>query len=407
MLAVFLVSGADVTNFLDRGNWLRYVILLFLPLVAIIAIRAGHPSTVIRRPNLSDRLLLVLFLVGMVGGTYGKLFNGVKSDLYPIFVPMIIALFYLGTRSDLTDEESYRLLKGLALVMFVYIILSAFVNSGIIPRLQAYRQYKNAQVMYLAMGVSAVLVLRRWILTIVAVLLWLYIFKQYPSGTAFLVGVTTVVTLFLTRPRRANNWRLILVGSAVALVAVLGVLNFTGARNVADAYFSLVNKKNNDNARVALWEGGIQNFQKSPIWGQAFTGEATIFVIRRGGLGQPFKAPFHSDYVLFLSLGGLIGLGLLLGWAVSTELAVYRRYRGFVISGESDKAKLLRVLLVGFNAFFCAAAFNPELTGASRTATIAAIYGLMMLVGRSSQVRPAFPSEPETRRLTRFTPVRP
>jgi O-Antigen ligase len=406
MLLVFLVSAADVTNFLDRasrGGWIRYVILLSFPMVAIVAIRGTHPSTIIRRMSASDRVLMVLFLLGLAGGVYGKVFNNVGSDVFPVFVPLIIAFLYLGTRFDVTDEEARKLLNGLVLVMFVYILLSAFVNSGLVPRLEAYRQYKNAQVMFLAMGVAAVIALKRPVASFIAIALWLFIFKSYPSATAFLVGVTTIVTLFITRPKKANNTRLILVGTVVAVVAILGILNFGSARNISDSYFNLVNKKNNDNARVALWQGGIRNFEKSPVWGQAFTGEATILVIRRGGLGQPFKAPFHSDYVLFLSLGGLLGLGLLVGWVVVTEVTVYRRYQGFVRSGEANKARLARVLLVGFNGFFCAAAFNPEFTGASRTATIAAIYGLMMLLGK-----PGPPMEAEDApapRLARFVPL--
>jgi hypothetical protein len=407
MLLVFLVSAADVTNFLDRasrGGWIRYVILLSFPIVAIIAIRGTHPSAIIRRMSASDRVLMALFLLGLAGGVYGKVFNDVGSDVFPVFVPLIIAFLYLGTRSDVTDEEARKLLNGLVVVMFVYIILSAFVNSGLVPHLEEYRQYKNAQVMFLAMGVAGVIALKRPFASLIAIALWLFIFSAYPSATAFLVGVTTIVTLFITRPKKANNTRLILVGAVVTAVALLGILNFTGARNISSTYFDLVNKKNNDNARVALWQGGIRNFEKSPVWGQAFTGEATILVVRREGLGQPFKAPFHSDYVLFLSLGGLLGLGLLLGWAVVTEVTVYRRYQGFIRSGEVNKARMARVLLVGFNSFFCAAAFNPEFTGASRTATIAAIYGLMMLLGKPAPAVEA--EEAPAPRLARFVPLR-
>jgi O-antigen ligase len=94
-----------------------------------------------------------------------------------------------------------------------------------------------------------------------------------------------------------------------------------------------------------------------------------------------FQLPFHNDYILFLVEGGLLGLSLLLAWVIATELMMLRRYRAYLELGEYSRAGLMRALLIGFNAFFIAAAFNPLFTGMSSSATIFAIYGLMSALG--------------------------
>jgi hypothetical protein len=406
-LIIFFLTTVDVTNFLDRGNVLKYVVLMGAPLVVFGMMRLSSRSTSIRRLQLSDRFLLALFLIGLAGSIYGKLFNKVADDGFPIFLPLLLALLPLAVGDDLTDEDARRLLKALALIFLGYMLINAVANSGFagLKTSSGKTQYRNAQLLYVAMGFAGAFILRKNLRRVVVVVLWAYIFKTYPSGTAAFVIVVTMGTLFITR-RNARNTSLYFALGAVVLVVGIAIANFGSAVSLSDQYFALVHKKNNDNARVALWQGGIRNFEKSPLVGQVFTGDNTILVIRRDGLGQPFKAPFHSDYVLMLSQGGLLGLGLFVGWAISTELTMYRRYRGFLRAGQADKANLLRLLLIGFNAFFASAAFNPELTGASRTASIAAVYGMMLLLGRPQRTEPAPAGAHEPRGPSMFIPAR-
>jgi hypothetical protein len=75
---------------------------------------------------------------------------------------------------------------------------------------------------------------------------------------------------------------------------------------------------------------------------------------------------------------------LLVTWIVATEIIVIRRHRMFVRAGWSSHARLLRTLLVGFNAYFIAAAFNPQFTSVTSSASIFAVYGLIMSLGAPS-----------------------
>jgi hypothetical protein len=96
---------------------------------------------------------------------------------------------------------------------------------------------------------------------------------------------------------------------------------------------------------------------------------------------QVDRVQFHNDFVLFLAEGGIVGIGLLLAWIVVTEVTIIRRHRMFSDAGWSSHARLLRTLLVGWNAFFVAAAFNPQFSAVTGSASIFALYGLMMSLG--------------------------
>src|SRR5205085_3586252 len=262
--------------------------------------------------------------------------------------------------------------------------LSTYVPWGPLVKLAAYRQYKNATLLYLMMGIAATLALRWRFRAALIILLGLFIFRAYPSGTAAIVVLATPATVFLTRRGRRPLRRWIAAVLVIGAAGLVG-LNFGAGLQLSVQYFALVGKRDNNGTRLALWQAGIAEFQQSPVNGSWFSGP-TVILTTRAGQHKVFQLPFHNDYILFLVEGGLIGLGLLLAWAISTELLMLRRYRAYVALGENSRAALLRTLLIGFNAFFIAAAFNPLFTGMSSSATIFSIYGLMMLLGSPSSI---------------------
>jgi len=395
LIFILAATALDVTNYLDKGSEIRYVILL-VPIGALLLSRRRGQG--FRRLSTPDKFLLVLFAIGFVGTMVGTFALGTKSGARPIFLPMLLAFLYLGTVEDPTRLEIRSLLRAIAWVGLIYASLSAlthlstYVPWGPLVKLAAYRQYKNATLLYLMMGIAATLALRWRFRAALIILLGLFIFRAYPSGTAAIVVLATLATVFLTRRGRRPLRRWI---AAVLVIGAAGlvVLNFGGGLQLSDQYFALVGKRDNNGTRLALWQAGIAEFQQSPVNGSWFSGP-TVILTTRAGQHKVFQLPFHNDYILFLVEGGLIGLGLLLGWVISTELLMLRRYRAYVALGERSRAALLRTLLIGFNAFFVAAAFNPLFTGMSSSATIFSIYGLMLLLGSpaslaASGVQPA------------------
>jgi O-antigen ligase len=312
---------------------------------------------------------------------YGRLFLHTGSTALPIFIPMTMAFLYLLVLERPTEDETRKVLRAIAVIGLVYVALNALANSGLAPTLQASRSYRNADVMYIALGFAAV-VLARWRVALVVFgLLAAFVFVTYPSATSAMVALVTCVTLFITRSRGSmiGFYR---TGLAALLVLVVALFAFPKTVRLAGEYFSAVGKRNNTNARLALWEAGIEKFTRSPLFGDAFSGETTVLVYRQAGRRAPFHNPYNNDYVLFLASGGAFGFVLLVGWIGWVETTVYRRYRGFAAAGRRHRAALLRALLVGFNAWLTAAAFNPLFSGTGRSMSLFAMYGLMMVTGR-------------------------
>jgi O-antigen ligase len=388
-LLVFLIVTLDFTKFLDKGNVARYLVLA-VPFIGAFAVRFRSRTGIVRRPAFSDKVLLLLLLFGGIGSIYGRIHLHTFTTALPIFLPMSIAFLYLLMLEDPTEEETRKILYGIGAIGLLYVFLNAVANSGLSPGLKASRQYRNAQFLFIAMGFSALVVAKRWRLAVPFGFLAVVVIVTYPSATAALIVLSTLVTFFVTRPHGAKA-RFYTVGIGLLLLIVLGLFNFSRTVKLADDYFSTVGKKNNNTTRLALWEEGMQHFADSPLFGDAFSGETTVTVYRLDGNRAPFHNPYNNEYVLFLASGGAFGFLLLMAWIVWLERTIMRRYRGFVAAGQSWHASLMRVLLVGFNAWLTAAAFNPQFSGVGRSVTLFALYGLIMALGR-----PIAPNDPST-----------
>ncbi|MDP9242413.1 MAG: hypothetical protein M3O84_04475, partial [Actinomycetota bacterium] len=238
LIFILAATALDVTNYLDKGNELRYALLLVPVAVVVIARRKGQALRRLTRP---DKILAVLFVIGFAGTMVGTFVLGTKSGARPIFLPMIVAFLYLGTLEDPTRDEVRALLRAIAWVGLIYASLSAlthlatYVPYGPLVKLAAYRQYKNATLLYLVMGLAATIMLKWRLRTLLMLFLAAFIFRAYPSGTAALVALTTLGTVYLTRYGRSATRRWV---SVVIIVAGLGLvlLNFSGGLSLTDKY---------------------------------------------------------------------------------------------------------------------------------------------------------------------------
>jgi O-antigen ligase len=376
---VVLAAAVDVTNFLDRGNSLRYA-LLFVPFASFFWIRLAHPSMVFRRPARTDKILFLIVALGLTGTYYGILFNHTTATARPLFLPMLIAFLYLGTSEELAEREARMILRALAGVGAAYICLAALANSGLIAWFLQFRQFKNVSFPFGAIGLAGAFILKRPGRVIGLIILAGLAFLGYPSATAALILVGTIITFFITSPR-GTRFRGYLVAILVVTIGGISLANFSSSVALTSSYFELVGKRNTDAVRLAIWTNGIDEFKQSPLIGSAFASDTITEV------GPTRASPYHNDFVLFLAKGGLLGLLLLLAFLFALERSLLRRYFALTEVGEDTRASLVRLLLVGFNGFLVSMAFNPVLQGFSRSATIFAMYGIAMLVGTPRRVR--------------------
>lgn len=399
VLFLLFAAAADVFNVLDRGGSKRYLILL-VPVVVVLMIRARRRSLLVRRSHLTDRILFAIWLMGMVGTLYEVFVKGGNTTARPLFFPMTLAFLYLLIIESPTDEESARLLKAITYIGAIYIGLAAVVNTGIVPHLAAYKQFRNAQFAFVMIGIAGAVLMRRRSLVAVLVVLEGFNFIAYPSATSILSTIALLVTFFITKPH-GSRARPYMVAIVVLLLAMVALAQISTVAQITGDYFVAVGKTDANNGRLAIWTTGIREWQASPFVGQVFTG-GTVAQTYRARNGQPLQLPFHNDYILFLAEGGLLGIGLLIALILGLNFKLARAHRRFVTQGRRERADLVRLLMVGFNSFFLAAAFNPVLEGMSRSAVIFSLYGLAMLVCRDDVVPSA---RQAIRRRTRSEPV--
>jgi O-antigen ligase len=380
LLFVMVCVALDTKDFFDKGGKARYL-LPMIPVMAAISIFLRRRGEVVRRPRAPDKILFLLMVLGLAGSLWGTVFRGTQSTTLPVFLPMMVAFTYLLTLERPSEQEVLKLLRGLALVGLVYVFMNATANSGVLSSVFAAKVYRNSKAFFILLGIAAAILSRRRLVLSLMILLAVFVFITYPSGTDVVVALVTLMTFWMTKPRSSRLRPYVIVALGLSIL-ILALVNLNSTTSIANSYFGSVGKRNNTTTRLALWQAGIDLFKQSPVYGSGFSGEITILVYRQSDFRAPFKAPFHDDYVMLLAAGGLIGFGLVAWWVAATEVEVLRRYRGFLASGRYQSANLLRALLVAFNVFFVAALFNPELSGAGRGTTLFAMYAMMMMLGR-------------------------
>jgi hypothetical protein len=71
-------------------------------------------------------------------------------------------------------------------------------------------------------------------------------------------------------------------------------------------------------------------------------------------------------------------------WIVAMEATLLRRHAGSRDTGRSNRAGLVRVFLVILHTFVVGAMFNPTFNQISPSATLFALCGVVMLLGKPS-----------------------
>jgi O-antigen ligase/polysaccharide polymerase Wzy-like membrane protein len=374
LLLAVLASVVDVFNFLDRGTAVRYLILV-VPLAGLAVARLQRPNLLIRYPTFGDVLVILLVLYGLGGALFGATFLGTQQTARPVFLPLVIGfapIFLLDTPSDAEVDRIFRWLSGISTL---YVVLNFVVNLNLIGGLAEYRQFRNASFAFVALALGCAVIRRQWLKLAVLSVLVAGIFATYPSATSALMLAGTCLTLFMTG-RRATGLRAWIIVLGIVTTSAFLVVNYQSAVSLASSYIDLVDKAHTETGRLELWLDGLATFEESPIVGSAFSGDIVTIRERDGE-----TIPYHNDFVLFLAEGGIVGLGLLLAWIVFVETTLLRRHRRYRDAGQRPQAQLTRAILIVLNGFFVAMAFNPVLSGITRSAAIFGLSAIALSLG--------------------------
>lgn len=374
LLLILFASVVDVFNVLDRGDGTRYLILT-VPVAGLAVTRLRRPSFLIRQPGLGDALVIILFLYGLGGSLYGATFLGTTSTGRPVFLPLVLGFTPLLLMDRPSDAEVDRIFRWLSWIATTYVVLNFVVNLNLIGGLAEYRQFRNASFAFVALALGCAVIRRRWVTLAFLLALVAGIFATYPSATSAIMLMGTGLTLFLTG-RRATGLRAFVVISTVVVSGALLAVNFEAAIDLTSRYFDLVNKAHTEGGRFELWTDGLAKFERSPIVGQAFTDN--IVAIRNR---DQASIPYHNDFILFLAEGGIVGVGLLLTWIAYVEATLLKRHREYRAARRRPQADLTRAILILLNGFFVAMAFNPVLSGITRSTAIFGLSAIALSLG--------------------------
>src|SRR5437870_849885 len=140
LLLILVAVTLDTTNFLDRGTSARYLLIL-IPFTAVVFIRLGRRSSVIRTATAGDRILFLLLLYTLFGSVFGKVVLGTQESALAISLPMTTAFLYLAMTEAPSESEARSVLRILSVIGFLYVLLNAAANSGFAPSLESSLQY--------------------------------------------------------------------------------------------------------------------------------------------------------------------------------------------------------------------------------------------------------------------------
>lgn len=372
-LVTFTVFALDFGAFLSGDTALRYVFLLVPVGVLVVSARSPHGRPVLRPP---DVVLAGLFLWGMAGAVYGKLVVHPVSSSLTMVLPIGVGLIHLLSTGRPTEEHSRRMLRYLSNVGLAYVLIYLAARLGGGPL--SVVAYSKEKAFLLALAPMAALVTRRWWFFTIELAALAIIFLEEPAATFLVVIAAVAVTNMLLSAR----------GSAVkvAAFALLSLSIFVGLSlvyrsgqqtTVVTKYFAAVGKLDNTPFRLVLLRKGMADVQKRPVLGTNFTGEIGIET-KFPGVAR--FAPAHNDYLQLAMAGGIVALALYLYWVQATNRAVHTSYHLLVAAGDLQSARLLRVLVTGFNAFLFSSIFNPLLAGVGIAVMFFLLYGSMTLL---------------------------
>jgi O-antigen ligase len=360
-LGVFIL---DVQGIFTHGDTavitpLRY---LLIPVPIGVLVLSTRHAVRTSRIRVADVLLAILLAWGLTASLVYKLLAGGEISGLSLFLPMTIAFAHLVQRGGQVSEDSARrMLELLSYSGGAYVFVHLAAGLGVPGIARGAHGHQTS--FLLALAVAAAVVTGRRKLPVVELGAIAGIYLLYPAATYVTTAGAVLVTILLLSPSKTGLRKAVIVATG-ATVVFLGFSSSLSsdqdsfANAVLPKYFNALGKDDNSDFRREMLKLGVERVKASPVIGANFT----------AGFALPTRFTFfnravlpHNDFLQLALAGGLLALGLFVGWAAATNMLALRRYRQLVDAGADAHAQLVWVLLLAFNACLAVALFQPVL----------------------------------------------
>ena len=380
-LATFVLLVVDVQGLFTHGDTaavspLRY---LLLPVPVVVVFLAARQTSTRPPIRIGDVFITILMVWGLAASLIYKVgaASGAISGL-SMFLPMLLVLLPFFPRGGEVDEASARRMLDLfTYVGAAYVLVHLSASLGV-PGV-AKGAHGHQQGFLLAAAFASAYVTRRRKLAFLELVAITAIYLLYPAATYITTAGAVVVTVLLLSAKR-SGLRNLTIGVAVVAVLILGFSSSLSsdqgsfANTLLPRYFEAIGKSDNSDFRREMLKLGVEQVKGSPVIGANFT--AGFALPTKFRAGNQVVLP-HNDYLELALAGGLLALGLFLGWAASVNVLAIRRHRAQAQAGARAQAALIWTMLIGFNACLSVALFQPVLFEVGTVAVFFLMYGCM------------------------------
>jgi hypothetical protein len=365
---------------------------------------------VTRRINLSPLLplaSLLLAALGTISLVYSTFVAPGTTTYSSALIPLIITAMPLLIGHDATQVRSDAVIQYLvavtclgALCHVLWQVVSielGWIESGTFLRtstssawLQAPGHTSTIPIVYLM--VLSGLLRRSTLLTLAVVLLSLSVMLR-PTSTGVFTALFASGVIILHRLRLRRLLRVFCIVLAVGIVIEnLAVLE---SRSFAEALYSIepmvkeetFEAQDNTDFRLAVLAAARDEFAKQSVWlGKAFMGDVTVDSLIYLRWYDEAEVTIHSDFVIMVLQGGLLGYGLYAALFIGMARLCMRAARLARAAGDSSSETLFDALQAMNVIFMLYASGNPMMQGLKEALLFQTFVALTIFLARGQQL---------------------
>lgn len=349
----------DPLHLIADIRYKQYPLLMVMGLMGLSLVGSGFR---IARPAWPGILLAILLVIAIPGLVANKL-DGESSSLFSAISLMLIPLsVYLLPRSWIrfAGLREKRWLGWIGICFIAGAFFQIVCERSGIGYARVHERAFLAPLIFLIPLLGG-----RKLLTIMGCGAALLLLIVDPRTTMLIVYVIAIGMWVVMFRLDSISQKLVLTG--MILVGLLAITaGPTLLKTIDDRFKSAYGMEGNSEFRSGLIQTGIDAFLASPVYGDMFRGGTSFptgFYMETapGRFDQEILAPLHNDYLEFLTKGGLLGGGLMVGGIGGSAWLAWKNVKRLRSLGLIEAAHWQGAICVCICALMFTILVNPVL----------------------------------------------